>query len=107
MTGRVTDCRNDENGMETTADVRRKHRRRCEWLEDCRSVTTILGMRPGVVLDRGDRHASRCGEGATLETMTDGKSGRGRDAKTEPLTMTSLTKEMLEMVPSTQGKTGG
>lgn len=48
-----------------------------------------------------------CGEGATLETADD-IFGRGLKltAKTGALTITSLTKEMLEMVPSTQGKTG-
>jgi hypothetical protein len=49
-----------------------------------------------------------CGEGATLETADDMFGcGLKLSAKTGALTITSLTKEMLEMVPSTQGKTGG
>lgn len=53
---RVTDDESVEVSMGLTADVRRgmvlDHRKRREWLDDCRSVTTtVLSRRSGVALD--------------------------------------------------------
>lgn len=52
----------------------------------------------------GDDHASECGEGEPRDDLT---RRRGQQRNSERLTMTSLTNEMLEMVPSTREKECG
>ena len=50
-TRRVTGDGSVEIAMERKADVRREEHQvggEREWLEDCRSVTTIVGIRPGL-----------------------------------------------------------